>query len=579
MDIDALLRQLEQLTDSFQPAPDLTSENSQQTIYEIHRILQQASQQIVALVGANPTSLEQTPVQTSSALSESQAYLRAMFDSVQEYAIFTVDLNNRITTWNSGAERLFRFSEQEALGQSSAIIFTPEDRAEQAHQQELQEASIKGRAEDERWHIRKDGTRFFASGVLQEIVDQAGNRRGFIKVARDITGRKRAEVAEYEQRHLAEALREIAFILTKNLNLNKVLEAVLATVGRLVPHDNATLFLVEQEVIANIRGRGFVPKQLAKFEAMMAQYELNSEQVPLFNKIIESKQPLVIADVKQDETWLNSVFGDNIRAFVGVPLIGENRTLGVLSLTSHRPEAFTEQHLHILDIFAAQAAIAVHNAQLFLRSQELAALNERHRLARDLHDAVSQTLFSAKSIAETAVHIWDKDPVKTRGLVEMLEPLLHGAHAEMRVLLSELRPTNLTNTPLSRLFQQLVDALNIRKQIDIKLAIEDEPELTPEIHLGLYRIVQEALNNISKHSHASTAYIEFKHEDGYLKLRIVDNGRGFALERKHSGVGLHMMRERAEGINALLEITSQPQGGTEIVLIWPNPTITGMGDE
>jgi PAS domain-containing protein len=133
MDIDALLRQLEQLTDSFQPAPDLTSENSQQTIYEIHRILQQASQQIVALVGANPTSLEQTPVQTSSALSESQAYLRAMFDSVQEYAIFTVDLNNRITTWNSGAERLFRFSEQEALGQSSAIIFTPEDRAEQGH--------------------------------------------------------------------------------------------------------------------------------------------------------------------------------------------------------------------------------------------------------------------------------------------------------------------------------------------------------------------------------------------------------------------------------------------------------------
>ena len=132
------------------------------------------------------------------ALREAEEYLRLMVESVKDFAIFTVDPQGRIVSWNPGAEQLFGYPEPEILGQHLAILFTPEDRAGGVPEQEIATAAAKGRATDERWHIRKDGSRFFASGVLAPIFDEENRLRGFTKIARDITERKQAEEAVRE---------------------------------------------------------------------------------------------------------------------------------------------------------------------------------------------------------------------------------------------------------------------------------------------------------------------------------------------------------------------------------------------
>ncbi len=129
------------------------------------------------------------------ALREAEEYSRLMVESVKDFAIFSVDPEGQIASWNSGAERLFGYSEQEIMGQHLAILFTPEDRARNVPEQEIATAAAKGRATDERWHCRSDGSRFFASGVLTPIFDEENKLRGFTKIARDQTQRKEAEEA------------------------------------------------------------------------------------------------------------------------------------------------------------------------------------------------------------------------------------------------------------------------------------------------------------------------------------------------------------------------------------------------
>ena len=143
--------------------------------------------------GARQRGLEQ-------ALQESEERFRRLVEAAKDYAIFMTDLDGRVSTWNEGAARVFGYEAGEILGEDGAILFTPEDRGSGAPERELEKARTEGRAEDERWHLRKDGTRFWASGFVRPVLDEEGNARGFSKVARDLTERKRAEEAVEEVR-------------------------------------------------------------------------------------------------------------------------------------------------------------------------------------------------------------------------------------------------------------------------------------------------------------------------------------------------------------------------------------------
>ena len=203
------------------------------------------------------------------------------------------------------------------------------------------------------------------------------------------------------------------------------------------------------------------------------------------------------------------------------------------------------------------------------KEKETAAIEERSRLARDLHDAVTQTIYSASLIAEVLPQIWERNPEEGRRNLTKLRALVRGALAEMRTMLFELRPAALEAADLEILLGQLSDALHGRTRIPVQVACDHIPDLPPPVKVALYRIAQEAVNNIIKHAGATQTQIEFQRHSDQVFLRIWDNGRGFEPKNTHeSGLGLNIMRERADKINALLEINSQPNRGTELIVRW-----------
>lgn len=205
-----------------------------------------------------------------------------------------------------------------------------------------------------------------------------------------------------------------------------------------------------------------------------------------------------------------------------------------------------------------------------------AALEERQRLARDLHDAVSQTLWSASLIADVLPEVWQHDPVKGLERLERLRQLTRGALAEMRSLLLELRPKALVETNLVELLKRLVEATASRSGAQISLAHEGDFDLPEDVHVAFYRVAQEALNNATRHAMASEIKIRLQCGPKNARLEIEDNGRGFDPEDTTPGqhLGLKIMGERATSIDASLDIISQSEEGTQVILIWSgNPEV------
>ncbi|UCD08183.1 MAG: HAMP domain-containing protein [Dehalococcoidales bacterium] len=199
------------------------------------------------------------------------------------------------------------------------------------------------------------------------------------------------------------------------------------------------------------------------------------------------------------------------------------------------------------------------------------AEEERNRLARDLHDAVSQTLFSASLIAEVLPTLWENDPVKGKERLEEVRQLTRGALAEMRTLLLELRPSALIEAELPHLLEQLAESITGRTRIPITVTIEGDYILPDDTKIGFYRIAQEALNNVAKHSEATDVIVSLICDKDKISLKIKDNGTGFdvdAISPESLGVGI--MQERAADINAEIWINSQEGEGTEIAVIWDN---------
>jgi PAS domain S-box-containing protein len=201
------------------------------------------------------------------------------------------------------------------------------------------------------------------------------------------------------------------------------------------------------------------------------------------------------------------------------------------------------------------------------KEKEEAAVLERTRLAHDLHDAVSQTMFSASIIAEVLPKLWDKNPEEGRRRLEEIRQLTRGALAEMRTLLFELRPAALADAELGYLLRQLSESITGRSRIPVDVLVEGRCDLPADIKVALYRITQEALNNIAKHAQADKAFVHLKCSPAEVALVIRDNGQGFNLSAVHpESLGLGIMRERASGINAELKITSEPGGGSEVAV-------------
>lgn len=228
----------------------------------------------------------------------------------------------------------------------------------------------------------------------------------------------------------------------------------------------------------------------------------------------------------------------------------------------------------------AAAARSAEYAQLLKHAKEMAAAAERTRLARDLHDSVTQTLYSASLIAQVLPAVWQRSPTEGERNLIKLRQLVRGALAEMRTLLFELRPAALDAANLGVLLQQLGDVLTGHTRIPVTVTIDGEAEPPTAVKSTVYRIAQEAFNNVAKHAGATSVEVGLHLAPGNVSLHLRDNGRGFDpahVPGEHMGV--RIMAERAASVGARFRLVSAHGQGTTISIDWPaiEPITTAVG--
>ena len=233
-------------------------------------------------------------------------------------------------------------------------------------------------------------------------------------------------------------------------------------------------------------------------------------------------------------------------------------------------EALAESQTQLQTLVVQRTSeLEVAQAKLITQAQETAVFEERSRIARDLHDSVTQTIYSATLIAEVLPQVWERNPEEGARNLTKLRQLVRGALAEMRTLLFELRPSALAKAGLGTLLPQLADAFTGRTRIPVEVIVNDNNNLPPDVKIAIYRISQEAFNNISNHADATEVSLHLNQNDDNVQLTIQDNGRGFDVTTiSQERMGIAIMRERAETIHAQFDLTSQEGGGTKLQLNW-----------
>jgi signal transduction histidine kinase len=261
-----------------------------------------------------------------------------------------------------------------------------------------------------------------------------------------------------------------------------------------------------------------------------------------------------------------------IASVISIPLIAKDELLGVINLVTATLRALTPEERSTLASIGRQTGLAVENARLYEQAEEAAAAAERNRLARELHDAVSQTLFTASLIADVLPTLWARNPEEAERQLVTLRRLTRGAQAEMRTLLMELRPTALMEADLETLLGHLTKAVAARADMEVDLDLEAIPPLPPDVKIALYRIAQEAVNNVAKHARADRISVCLRTPDDTgeaVCVRVRDDGQGFRPgEVAGDHFGLQTMRERAEAIGATIAIESEPGAGTTLTVRW-----------
>ena len=262
--------------------------------------------------------------------------------------------------------------------------------------------------------------------------------------------------------------------------------------------------------------------------------------------------------------------------FLGVPVRDRDRVLGIIFAANKTSAAaasrgFTERDEEILSLFAAHAAIALTNARLYERSRELSVMQERSRLARDLHDAVTQKLFSIRAHARAAAVLAARDPVdaaRVRAEIEVVGELGAEAHAELRAVIDGLAPPDLEAAGLAESLRRYAVLAGRAHGVPVTFTAGDVPALGPRAEAALYRVAQEALHNALRHAGASGVRVALSMAPSKVPskaprqvvLEVSDDGHGFAPEAPSGGLGLASMRERAAAAGATLTIRSGKTG-------------------
>jgi len=289
----------------------------------------------------------------------------------------------------------------------------------------------------------------------------------------------------------------------------------------------------------------------------------------LLSAMLERPQPHRTSDISKDprfEWW--PAAHPRMTSFLGVPILSAGEVVGAFYLTDKiGADEFSDQDQELIELFAAHAAVAIATARVHERSRELSVVEERNRLARDLHDAVSQTLFSLTLTAEAASELLDRDTEAARAQLAEVRRLAAEAREEMRSLVFQLRPADLEADGLVATLRKHVDVLGRVHAADVELTVRGQTEPDAPVQRELYRIAQEALQNALKHSGAGRIGVGLDLDPARTRLVVSDDGSGFdpadpRVRSQHLGVTV--MAERARAVGGRLDLRSAPGRGTTV---------------
>ena len=393
---------------------------------------------------------------------------------------------------------------------------------------------------------------------------------------------------EINQRRLvAEGLREILIQLNSNRPLEESLKYIACQVNLLIGADRVVLFQIESgkgDLKATYRCLTGSRDTTADGSAGAREGEgkegsYSDTLLQWFTGQFDGGEARFVPDVNEVSPGIAGELAD-IGSILFVPVLVGGEAYGGLAVMFARKRVLSQDEVDMVLAFADQIALAVGNSRLRQKAAELAVVSERNRLARDLHDAVTQTLFSASLIAEALPSLWEADQREGRQLLGELRQLTRGALAEMRTLLMELRPAVMAEAKMTDLLRQLAESVTGRTGIQVSLDIRGNCNIPSDVKTCLYRIAQEALTNVVKHAGAKHVslrlatspdggYDTLKTDEVLVELEIADDGCGFDPNQVlPDHFGLMNIRERAQAIDARLEIESRPGRGTRVISVW-----------
>ncbi len=396
-----------------------------------------------------------------------------------------------------------------------------------------------------------------------------------IENARLFEAEKERLASSERRRRVAEGLRETMGIINSSQSLVKVLETVLDQIYAILNADGGAILRLEKKEYGE---DGF----LARLTTKNAPEEFREvDRVSLSRSDLDqktlNKRPLVLEDLSKEVVedyyisstmkQLGRVVQERFGASISTPLVMGEELYGVIILYYDKPREFSDEEVSLATTFADQASIAIENARLSKKAEEAAVIEERNRMARELHDSVTQSLYSVTLFAEAAKRMADQgNPEQVRSHLENVERMSQQALKEMRLLIYQMRSPGKTSSHFEDKIKSRLETVERRSGVESSVEVKGSPDLSEEEVEELYLITQEALNNAQKHAEATRVDVLLDARDEDIRLKVSDDGRGFdpSKARESGGMGLNNMKERADKIGAEFSIESEPGKGTMI---------------
>ncbi|GAB4525604.1 MAG: hypothetical protein OHK0046_41560 [Anaerolineae bacterium] len=530
-------------------------------------------------------SAELERMESEMQLASSEERYRLLFDT-NPLPIFVFDVDSfEILAANRSASRVYGFDT--ATFQTmrfSDLVFEPDrNRVEAWLHQPLQP--------DQPWdnvydHVTKGGQRIKVQ-LTRRFLRFEG-RSACISLVNDITERLRIEhERDVAYQSLETRVKERTLEIARRQEIAESLRDTLRTINSHSTLDDVLIYITREATILlqadaavtcqSIDGESEAELQVQAHHGFMPAMLHSPDKLPgweLLRGRLDEPTPIMIS-VGQVAAAKNTAapYQQQFQAMLAVPLLIHEMLYGYLILYYLDPRHFTDEDIEVAVMYADQMALAIENSQLRQEAQQIAVYDERSRLARELHDVVTQTLWSASLLADVLPSLWRRAPLRAAERLEQLRQLNRVALQEMRALLLGLRPKDLMETPLDALLMQLIDTTKGQSLFQIDLKVEGARSAVPaEVQIAFYRVAQEALNNVIRHANAKHVMIGlmFAETRPYtVTMTIRDDGQGFDVATIYSNhFGTRIMQERANAVGAILSILSEPGHGTAVEMKW-----------